>query len=236
MKIFEVIDDIINPERVVDPRLPGEYKQIDLYKEKTKNSGINSGVNVSGREDPDDPHMYYIKTHFPSKIKLDAKYAWMTAIQPYVNSNPFLPRYYRVRLQPDSLGRSRIEYKLEKLTPLSDLDDQHLIAVWHRLDHGKSEYTNSIDFDSAPRYILIHELPHTMEDMLSDLKRQNIEPNVDEHLVQALEIINNIVTTSKTPFVVDLHSSNVMVRLPNQLVITDPLYDLGKSTMDLEPK
>jgi hypothetical protein len=228
MKISEILESLIKPRRITDPPLDQPYDLAALQADAEKSeTDPNAGWYVSGREDPQDPFMYNLQTRLPTSLKFDGKYAWINAIEPYVDSNPYLPRYYTIRLQPDSEGKSRVEYQLEKLVPLESMTTRILQGIGARTFNDENYYTD-YNKRSDTRTAITRDLRFLFQ-TIRDYDRSD-KLNFDPKLMQALRLVNEVLK-QKPFFSLEINKWNVMVRLPNQLVITDPIGDSGMSVI-----
>jgi hypothetical protein len=175
--------------------------------------------------------MYGKQAHMPSNLLYDGYYQYVQAIKPIMDSNPYVPRVYSIKLQRDQQGYVRPIYKMEKLVPGNSLNKKILYGIGVRL-FGNEEwfkaYNSNEEFEELESYDL---WKYTAEIISNGIQAYPGKPKMlsvpiqyDEQLLEVIKLIK-MITIKNDNIELDLHSGNIMVRpgpIP-QLVITDPL-------------
>ena len=171
-----------------------------------------------GQSDPKDPFLYKKKSHLPVELKDDAYYQYIQAAKEHMKSNPYFPRVYKIALHQDPNGKVKPEYNIEQLH--TDLADPE----------GNIDVSHGRDIDAAIAERILYTVPENLNVnglamYLDSVARKQDYSNIrDKKLVQALELINQVVAQGH--FQWDLHNENLALRLtPHgpQLVLMDPI-------------
>lgn len=225
------IDEIITPQEKVT-QTPKTWAMSDLRQLRSAALNTKTSGYFSKGFETDDPFMYGKQAHMPSNLLYDGYYQYVQAIKPIMDSNPYVPRVYSIKLQRDQQGYVRPIYKMEKLVPGTSMNKHVLNAMGVRM-FGTEEW-----YKALYRYATIENLDsyelwkYTAEIISNGInaypgKPQLLsEPSIqfDDELLQAIKLIKMIIIKNDN-IELDLHSGNIMVRpgpIP-QLVITDPL-------------
>lgn len=219
MKIHELLnEDQFEPQvKELPQSVPFNLKKMGQKTIQTQHKGGAYGM---ATPDPNDPFMYRKKLRQPSILNNDAYYQYIKACMPYMDSNPFFPKVYNVKIKKDPKGLTKPMYDMEKLIPMEDAyaeigyDELDEIFRNKYLIHPESEHRSMIRIINSA----------TSQNDTSDIK--------DEHLIQAINLIRKVYESNPKIFDLDMHSGNFMVRNTStgpQLVITDPIADDGRS-------
>lgn len=220
MKIFEIIDTATNIKK---SHKPFDFIKLDREYEGNKDSGESGGY-AAGYEDEEDPHLYNKKSHYPSYLENDAYFNYINGIKPYISSNPFFPRVYLINLEKDPSGKIIPSYKMEKLHSIKDFDDESMKGLCRNIFKKLPDTDNKF----VPKYAYQKNVLQNIEHALESNNYSNIK---NKELIQALKIIKKI-KESNPKFQYDTSVNNFMIRatpVGPQLVITDPLWDMGES-------
>lgn len=146
-----------------------------------------------------DPYPVYVKTIIDNNL---------------ADSNPYFPRFNRV-----TAGEKPV-YNMERLTPLSDISDETLVAVGNKSAHySEFEIEQSKKHYGDAARMLVQKLNRAVH-------TGNFNQLTDPLLIEAIKVIRKLFLENPG-FKPDLHTANVMVRLTSagpQLVLTDPLH------------
>jgi hypothetical protein len=174
--------------------------------------------------------MYGKQAHMPSNLLYDGYYQYVQAIKPIMDSNPYVPRVYSIKLQRDQQGYVRPIYKMEKLVPGNSLNKKILYGIGVRL-FGNEEWFKAIsseEFEELESYDLWKYTAQIISNGIQAYpgkpKMLSVPIQFDEQLLEVMKLIK-MITIKNDNIELDLHSGNIMVRpgpIP-QLVITDPL-------------
>ena len=223
------IDEIITPQEKVT-QTPKTWAMSDLRQLRSAALNTKTSGYFSKGFETDDPFMYGKQAHMPSNLLYDGYYQYVQAIKPIMDSNPYVPRVYSIKLQRDQQGYVRPIYKMEKLVPGNSLNKKILYGIGVRL-FGNEEWFKAIsseEFEELESYDL---WKYTAEIISNGIQAYPGKPKMlsvpiqfDEQLLEVMKLIK-MITIKNDNIELDLHSGNIMVRpgpIP-QLVITDPL-------------
>lgn len=226
------IDEIITPQEKVT-QTPKTWAMSDLRQLRSAALNTKTSGYFSKGFETDDPFMYGKQAHMPSNLLYDGYYQYVQAIKPIMDSNPYVPRIYSIKLQRDQQGYVRPIYKMEKLVPGNSLNKKILYGIGVRL-FGNEEwfkaYNSNEEFEELESYDL---WKYTAEIISNGIQAYPGKPKMlskfvpiqfDEQLSEVMKLIK-MITIKNDNIELDLHSGNIMVRpgtIP-QLVITDPL-------------
>jgi hypothetical protein len=224
------IDEIITPQEKVT-QTPKTWAMSDLRQQRSAALNTNTSGYFSKGFETDDPFMYGKQAHMPSNLLYDGYYQYVQAIKPIMDSNPYVPRVYSIKLQRDQQGYVRPIYKMEKLVPGNSLNKKILYGIGVRL-FGNEEwfkaYNSNEEFEELESYDLWKYTAQIISDGISAYpgkpKLFSVPVQFDEQLSEVIKLIK-MITIKNDDIELDLHSGNIMVRpgpIP-QLVITDPL-------------
>lgn len=215
MKIVELVYPKFN---TVNKKTP-----FDLPSLHDKRGGLHSKIDspgfgsyAYGAPDKKDPHMFNKKNWVPAHK--DGYYEYVRWIQPYIESNIFLPRVYQIKVTTDSNGKQIPKYKIEKLRPYTDFSIESILGL-----------ANSLfpHFERDVRPGSLADISFVWKKMIKEIDNmingRDFTTDNDQ-LVQAIRIIQRIIDSG--PYHNDMHSGNAMVRGTStgpQLVITDPI-------------
>jgi hypothetical protein len=224
------INEIITPQEKVT-QTPKSWAMSDLRQLRSAALNTKTSGYFSKGFETDDPFMYGKQAHMPSNLLYDGYYQYVQAIKPIMDSNPYVPRVYSIKLQRDQQGYVRPIYKMEKLVPGNSLNKKILYGIGVRL-FGNEEwfkaYNSNEEFEELESYDL---WKYTAEIISNGIQAYPGKPKMlsvsiqfDEQLLEVMKLIK-MITIKNDNIELDLHSGNIMVRpgpIP-QLVITDPL-------------
>ena len=222
------IDEIIQPQEI-ERSLSTPFNVQKMGKRPNYDTG---GAYATGTKDPGDPHLYRKKLRMPSDLANDAYYQYIKECSPYMKSNPYFPRVYKVIFRKFKQGYIKPEYHIESLLTIDEANKQV----------GAEELLNIIcekvydEVHLASRLEQYADTGLSIRTVLWDIERVaggRLPPSIfkDEKLNEAIQLIQ-VLKESNPVFSFDMHEGNFMVRFgPGgpQLVITDPLADGGKS-------
>ena len=106
MRINEIVDPQVQVRNLKTP-MNGD----DVWDRNTQHAG--SGAYAYGKEIASDPHLY--AKHYRRPIRSDGYMAYIDAIKPYMGSNPYFPRIFRITNITDPTGQVKPRYDMEKL-------------------------------------------------------------------------------------------------------------------------
>lgn len=201
---------------------------------------LGRGMFASVYERPSRPGTVVKLARVNDKNK-DGYYSYINKVAKAAESNPFLPRIYSAKFIEDKRneGQGYFAVEMEKLHPLSSMDDNMLIAIGNNIWPKFEQHVQLLlkmfrgEVDDDGRLITPHEhIQHALADIINDLIHGINIPDVNNRkLNQALDYINQILAADPKLFG-DVHHENVMVRLTPagpQLVITDPIAQYTSS-------
>ena len=242
MKIHEITEGLVQPERTTSTPLNKPYNLGQLRQDSNKRVGQGWYSYGTPNERPEE---YNVATHLPSRVHLDAKYLWISTIEPYMGDNPYLPVYYNIKQHPDSLGRVRLEYQMKRYYSLPDIRMRYLELSD---DFGSNDKRLVKQLTLMGRQALDDPeinfyTKNSPERVFSDFVRtcgkmaRGSEPITgNPEFVQAIKLIKNLLDTHHG-LVSDMHTGNIMLDItPYGLVpvFTDPISDGGKSIISPE--
>lgn len=215
MKIFEIIE----PRTIEKIRQqPFDKNRVELqnliHQEKYGKDDPNRGFYAKGRPSIHDPFMYTKISAQPVNLEDDGYFNYVQAIKPYIQSNPYLPRVYVIKIDKDSEGKAVPKYQMEKLFNLRELDKNDLDT--------RDEILRPISEK------IFFEPPENPKGLFYRIGRAlnfgEYDEIKDKKLIQALELIREVNKNDNFEF--DLHRNNFLYRRGPygiQLVIADPL-------------
>jgi len=240
MKLLELITPITNTRNIsVRHDLSALNKQTkkDVLSD---DPATNGGAYAIGKQNPKDPHDLRKKLRMPSNLVHDAYYQYTKAIEPYVLSNPYLPRIYSTNLVKDPDGIIRPNYRMEMLQQYDKFSAESLVALGERMFPG---FEDMIGVSRATRadYVWL-DIMNRMHNLCAYGNNGKYEFDYghsarlswvtqDRKLLAAAELITKVLR-SNHHFTLDLNTGNAMIRTGShglQLVITDPLSNGGES-------
>ena len=213
MRIHEITEGLVQPQRTTSTPLNQPYDLGQLTRDSSKRGDQGWYSYGTPNERPEE---YNVATHMPSRVHLDAKYLWISTIEPYMGDNPYLPVYYNIKQHPDSLGRVRLEYQMKRYYALRDIqmryrelsddfasNDKRLVKqltlmvrqAWD--DPEINFYTNS-------PYKVFGDFAKTCEKMA--LGKEPITGNPE--FVQAIRLIKDLLDTHRE-LDPDIHFGNI---------------------------
>lgn len=132
-------------------------------------------------------------------------------------SNPHFPRVYTFNKIKDKKGYIKYNVDMEKLTPLSQLDNSQVETLLH--NYFDDELINDIKLDHKLNNI--QTLIYVIDKMLIDYESYVDYCKMDS-FSEACEMLVDIKYKFNLRF--DIHNKNVMIRLGSipQIVFTDP--------------
>lgn len=236
MRIHEITEGLVQPERTTSTPLNQPYDLGQLTRDSNKRVGQGWYSYGTPNERPEE---YNVATRMPSRVHLDAKYLWISTIEPYMGDNPYLPVYYNIKQHPDSLGRVRLEYQMKRYYDLRDIQLRYLelsddfdsndkrlvkqltLMVRQALDDPEINF-----YTDNPGRVFV-DFVRTCENMARGSEPITGNPE----FVQAIKLIKNLLDTHPK-LDNDMHTGNIMLDItPYGLVpvFTDPISDGGKS-------
>ena len=235
MRIHEITEGLVQPQRTTSTPLNQPYDLGQLKQDSDKR--VDQGWYSYGTPN-ERPEEYNVTTHMPSRVHLDAKYLWISTIEPYMGENPYLPVYYNIKQHPDSLGRVRLEYQMKRYYSLSDIqaryqelsddvasNEKRLVKQLTLMIRQALDDPNLNFYTNSPREIFVRFARTCSEMVLFKPITGNPE------FVQAVKLIKNLLDTH-SHLNEDIHSENIMLDItPYGLVpvFTDPISDSGAS-------
>jgi hypothetical protein len=225
------IDEIIQP-RERTQNVPFTWDDEKLKQKHNKALGFGSKYNPSPSAgfysqgyDVRDPFMYGKVSHLPTELEQDGFYQYTQLIKPIMDSNPYVPRIYSIKLIKDKNGRIRPDYRMEKLVHGQTLSKEIIHAMGTRTLGTEEWY--KYEYDETDALDLWRELCKSITLVISAWPRKlisNISLEIDPLLIQVAKLIKMAEIKNKY-LEIDLHQNNYMVRpgtVPH-IVISDPL-------------
>jgi hypothetical protein len=179
-----------------------------------------------------DPFLYGKKAHVPTNLDYDPYYQYVKAIEPIMDSNPYVPRVYDVKLYRDQQGYIKPDYTMEKLVDGETLPKKLIYSMgvrmfgsddWFKIHDRK--IINYEDFDNTDLWkrlakIINMSIETYPANSFSNLSFKNFDPNLLQLIALIKRLIIRIPNTE-----IDVHMKNIMVRMGKtpQLVLTDPI-------------
>lgn len=213
MKIEKLLEYETAIKNVKQKKIASRKIDFDVENAGKSSSGSFASVYSSGN----DPHVVNRVERRPSKNNNYKKFAeWLVSTE-QARSNPHFPKIYVIKQYSDKAGNQRGEYRIEKLTPTSELNDHELEAIlytsFEKINDNIKPYSPLQHITYAMYYYVIGEhysyVPtgklRQALDMLAKLEK---EFNLGRDFL-------------------DIGANNTMVRRTpsgSQLVITDPFY------------
>lgn len=185
-----------------------------------------SGVFAHVEVQKDSPFIAKKQNHFPVyDINKDSYFAYVNAIAKnhLSQKNPFFPRVYSVDVEKDSNGLLRPSYDIETLQGPDNFDTEALMSLGKKLFSEFDGYF-TVGKNIAPLDVTV-QMSRILLRNLHSHTRRDIR---NKHLVEAMDLITQLLQDNKGFFWLDMHAGNIMFRgTPHgpQLVITDPLTD-----------
>lgn len=130
-----------------------------------------------------DPHEVVKRNIFSSNLDNDAYYQYVRYIFNRINRNPYLPRVSRVLIRQDSQGRSRPEYRLERLQSRRNFDSQVIIGVVTRLFPNLESIIDRKLKEGEYRYLSSNEIATDVWGMLISAIK-TLTGSVEQHYNQ----------------------------------------------------
>lgn len=228
MRINEIIQ---SRERTAELPITWDKKELIRKHEDALNTNNKSAGYYSQGYEVKDPFMYGKVAHLPTNLQMDGFYQYVQAIKPIMDSNPYVPRIYSIKLMKDRNEQIRPDYRMEKLVHGQTLNKEIIYAIgvrtlgneeWHKCYLMGLKYLEEMDNIDVWKYLcyIVREIVNAWP--LVPQTRVPLE--IDPALTQVSKLIKMILI--KTPSTnIDLHANNFMVRpgsVPH-LVISDPL-------------
>lgn len=217
MNILEILDTNISSS-----------KSNNSFKYRTITSPETTKHGAYGRAHgiQDDPHLMKKKPHDPFMQKYDGYYNYILYIakNKIAESNPFAPRVYDIKTVEDAHGRMKYSIKLEKLTKITEFDNELVYQIGYNL-YGEYFYSyvrkNKVQDEGLP----VPELSHTLR-ALNYIIRDTCMGKIsskNKKLNRLCQIIGKLAEDTRSQ--IDIHTGNYMIRMSPtpQLVIVDPL-------------
>jgi hypothetical protein len=177
-----------------------------------------------------DPFLYGKKAHVPTNLDYDPYYQYVKAIEPIMDSNPYVPRVYDVKLYRDQQGYIKPDYTMEKLVDGETLPKKLIYSMGVRMfgsddwfninDRMTIRYLDNTDLWKRLAKIINMSIETYPANSFSNLSFKNFDPNLLQLIVLIKRLIIRIPNTEN-----DTHAKNIMVRMGKtpQLVLTDPI-------------
>lgn len=227
MRIDEIIQSKEKTSDVPQKWDLEQLKQDQLAAQDKKNAGWSSqGYTV------DDPFLYGKRSHMPANLSNDGFYQFIQAVKPIMDSNPYVPRVYSIKLLRDRAGNVRPDYRMEKLVHGQTINKKTIHAMglrafgddnWWRTIGANMHYEDLDNIDLWRKLVKLVEF--SIHSYPKQFPTTSIELNLDPLLMEVIKIVKMAIIRNN--FRLDLHINNVMVRpgpIP-QFVISDPLDD-----------
>lgn len=224
------IDEIIQP-RERTQNLP--YTWDDEKLRQKHNAALGFGLNYNPNPsagfysqgyDVRDPFMYGKVSHRPTELEHDGFYQYAQLIKPIMDSNPYVPRIYSIKLIKDKTGRIRPDYRMEKLVHGQTLSKDIIHAMGTRTLGNEEWYTNTAYIDATDLWRVLCKEIAIVIDGWPKLPKTTKSLEIDPLLLQVAKLIK--MAEIKNPKLeIDLHTNNFMARpgpVPH-IVISDPL-------------
>lgn len=226
------IDEIIQP-RERTQNVPFTWNDEVLKKKHNAALGFGSKYNPSPSAgfysqgyNVRDPFMYGKVSHLPTELEHDGFYQYAQLIKPIMDSNPYVPRIYSIKLIKDKTGRIRPDYRMEKLVHGQTLSKEIIHAMGTRILGTEEWYTNYAytEYENLDATDLWQELCKAIAMIIDGWPKLPKSLEIDPLLLQAAKLIK-MAEIQSSKLEIDLHSNNFMVRpgpVPH-IVISDPL-------------
>ena len=236
------IDEIIQPnERTQD--FPDTWNPEFLKRRQRSALGMGSAFNpdpaagfYSQGYEVEDPFMYGKMAHMPTNLEQDGFYQYAQLIKPIMDSNPYVPRIYDIKLIRDRSGQIRPDYRIEKLVHGQTLSKEIIHAMGTRTLGNEEWYKNSyIEYENLDATDLWQELCKAIAMIIDGwpkLPKTSISLEIDPLLIQVAKLIK-MAEIRNPKLEIDLHANNFMVRsgpVPH-IVISDPLATESSSVV-----
>jgi len=225
MRIDEIIQSKEKTSDVPQNWNLEQLKRDQLAAQNKKNAGWSSqGYTV------DDPFLYGKRSHMPTNLSDDGFYQFIQAIKPIMDSNPYVPRVYSIKLLRDRAGNVRPDYRMEKLVHGQTLNKKIIYAMgvktfgnenWWQATGLNAPYEDLDNIDLWKKLVKLVEL--SIHAYPKRIPMTTVELNLDPLLIELGKILK--MTTIRNNVEIDLHMNNIMVRMGTipQLVLSDPL-------------
>jgi hypothetical protein len=177
-----------------------------------------------------DPFLYGKKAHVPTNLDYDPYYQYVKAIEPIMDSNPYVPRVYDVKLYRDQQGYIKPDYTMEKLVDGETLPKKLIYSMGVRMfgsddwfninDRMTIRYLDNTDLWKRLAKIINMSIETYPANSFSNLSFKNFDPNLLQLIALIKRLIIRVPHTES-----DVHANNIMVRMGKtpQLVLTDPI-------------
>jgi hypothetical protein len=218
MKIKTILENLIDVKRK-DIDL-SKRKNISLdYKEKLNTSDVIGDGKHSVVKADRDSSMVIKKNVKPTSDEYPSDPYWdyVELCIKHQDSNPFFPRIYEFKKYKDGEKNVKYKLKMERLTPLSELDDNVIKGIIRSIVDENHHVVADIWYHHR----------NNITDILSILVEFILNgtiPPIDQSLQEYVKIFGKFL--SKANHTLDIDDNNIMIRhTPHgpQLVITDPL-------------
>lgn len=183
-----------------------------------RGDGTHSGFGGRVYNNKEDPHTINKTNYVPDKIDNDGYIAYAKYLidSGMTKDNPYAPRIFEMKAYKDSEDNIKYKINMEKLQRTDAVNPAIVQAIYENLftEQIRDWIFNKNTYLTKPEQFLAKALAHVVE-------YRKFESN-DPKLNELLDAINEI---SNNGYEVDIHGSNIMIRLGKapQLVITDPL-------------
>jgi hypothetical protein len=177
-----------------------------------------------------DPFLYGKKAHVPTNLDYDPYYQYVKAIEPIMDSNPYVPRVYDVKLYRDQQGYIKPDYTMEKLVDGETLPKKLIYSMGVRMfgsddwfninDRMTIRYLDNTDLWKRLAKIINMSIETYPANSFSNLSFKNFDPNLLQLIALIKRLIIRVPHTES-----DVHANNIMVRMGTtpQVVLSDPI-------------
>jgi hypothetical protein len=177
-----------------------------------------------------DPFLYGKKAHVPTNLNDDPYYQYVNAIKPLMDSNPYVPRVYVVKLYRDQQGYIKPDYTMEKLVKGHTLPKELIYGMGVRMfgsedwfninDRMTIRYLDNTDLWKRLAKVIDMSIETYPANSFSNLSFKNFDPNLLQLIALIKRLIIRVPHTES-----DVHANNIMVRMGTtpQVVLSDPI-------------
>ena len=177
-----------------------------------------------------DPFLYGKKAHMPTNLNDDPYYQYVNAIKPLMDSNPYVPRVYVVKLYRDQQGYIKPDYTMEKLVKGQTLPKKLIYGMGVRMfgsedwfninDRMTIGYLDNTDLWKRLAKVIDMSIETYPANSFSNLSFKNFDPNLLQLIALIKRLIIRVPNTES-----DVHANNIMVRMGTtpQVVLSDPI-------------
>jgi hypothetical protein len=191
-----------------------------------------------------DPFLYGKKAHVPTNLDYDPYYQYVKAIEPIMDSNPYVPRVYVVKLYRDQQGYIKPDYTMEKLVKGQTLPKKLIYGMGVRMfgsenwfdihDKMMAGFVDPVMMSTSMKYedldstdlwkklakVIDMSIETYPANSFSNLSFKNFDPNLLQLIALIKRLIIRVPHTES-----DVHANNIMVRMGTtpQVVLSDPI-------------